>query len=638
MSLASDILNVVLGHGLDQSGGGLQLAVPKVAGKRPGNGRSNPSRAWSKMGRTRNSISSGQVYGAERSTRNDQIRFVSATGGSEASAAQRPRVGGNVAAAGGGGDGGASGPSPVGSPPTVNSAMETDAAVGGGGSNTTSASSPIQSASLSAPGNLDIYLPARPITKTFRKRNLFFIDVSYNRTMPMPDTTGGFLETGAHIIPWRSPFMYMNISEYMSMQDVALKYRYKKCSFKFSNFSAHTGVLATGDAHINFQYNGVMGWSGLVSGQTVGPHYMYHKNGNERSDLNHYDVWSAFSNPQRDRGYRPYTNYLGLLPQIQDIVGCPPGGTDGANVTSRISFFDPMDAAFMEFGKLPISNFERTMTERRWRNGWKNTRMMGNVVDPNTYPMHSSEVMYGGAPFIMKAGNSVNRPSNGRYPNDNGWLDQPNSGNMMWHHTVIGMQEMLAQYSCDDIDPDVSAQPSAIGRSISEAGISGVTLRNPLDTFYFGFSVPSPTGQDPIVYMSFMLESELEVEIVPHFDSNNDWSNQQYLYNWGGGTDNVQVVGDGTPFIRQRMIRAADRDAGDVQTQGYINRIGYRQLQHTPMTTNSTAGGKPGTDPCGDYPAALHTNLNSGGVMDYNPSLPWNQPAQFGYTSFNNFG
>ena len=151
------------------------------------------------------------------------------------------------------------------------------------------------------------------------------------------------------------------------------------------------------------------------------------------------------------------------------------------------------------------------------------------------------------------------------------------------------------------------------------------------------FSVPSPTGQDPIVYMSFMLESELEVEIVPHFDSNNDWSNQQYLYNWGGGFDVVKVVGDGTPFIRQRMIRAADRDTGDEQTQGHVNRIGYRQLQHIPMTTNSTSGGKPGTDPCGDYPTPVHTNLNSGGVMDYNPSANWVSPAQFGYTSFGNF-
>ena len=380
--------------------------------------------------------------------------------------------------------------------------METDAAVGGGGSNTTSASSPIQSASLSAPGNLDIYLPARTITKTFRKRNLFFIDVSYNRIMPAPDTISGVVHTGAHVVPWRSPFMYMNQNEYLTMQDVALKYRYKKCSFKFSNFSAHTGNLATGDAHINFQYNGVMGWSGLVSGQTVGPHYFYRKDGVNVYTLNHQDVWATFSNPNRDRGYRPFNNLLALKPQVNDIMGCPKDAPTTENVTSRLAYFDPIDAAFMEFGKLPISSFERTMTERRWRNGWKNTRMMGVNHPGPTYQYHASETMYGGASFAIKSSNTANKLANGRYPNENGLLDDTESGQMPVHSTVQYFD--LGRLAYDDIDPDVSAQQSAFGRSVSEAGMANVTLRNPLDTFFFGFSVPSPTGQDPIVYMSFI--------------------------------------------------------------------------------------------------------------------------------------
>ena len=96
-------------------------------------------------------------------------------------------------------------------------------------------------------------------------------------------------------------------------------------------------------------------------------------------------------------------------------------------------------------------------------------------------------------------------------------------------------------------------------------------------------------------------------------------------------------MGDGCAFIRQRMIRAADRNEGNARTDGHVNRIGYRQLQHIPMTTNSTTGGKPGTDPCGDYPSAVHTNLNSGGVMDYSASNNWATPSQFGYVSFDNF-
>ena len=493
----------------------------------------------------------------------------------------------------------------------------------GGGEGGTTGSSPIAMSRMLAPGNLDVYLSARPITKTFHKRNLFYVAV---KALPQPTPNEhGQVPNVANALPWRSPFMYMNMNEYLNMTHHSMKYRYKSCKIEFSNFMAHTGTLASSPtAHINFAYNGVMGYAGLVSGQVVGPHILSFGGGGQAT---HQDVHDNFSASYRERVYSPWPTSLDLFPQCKDILGGSVSGGTGTGVTSRVTYFDPIDTAFMELGKLPITVFQRQMTERRWRNGRKATRMMGFLQKTNDFPQHNCEAMYGGARAVPLA-TSNTAVTNGRYPNESG-MDMRSVNADMASFANNGTMDATfwAGGIFDDIDPDVHSQFSAFGREPSDAQMANVTLRNPLDTFYFGFLIPNTTEDDPHVYMAFAVETTLEVEMVPWSDVNNDYQFRNRLFHYSTGA--TTEMDDGSAFLRDWQIRAANNSS----LSGPINRVGYRQLQQAPVTINSMSGGKEQDTPV-ILPQTLHANLNSGGAAAYTPTVPWTEYSAFGYPSF----
>ena len=446
-----------------------------------------------------------------------------------------------------------------------------------------SATSAIQAVKLVAPGNLDIYLPNTVQTRVYRKRNHFYIDVNAENTYAF--STGLFGNfTGMHSLPWRSQFMYMNANEFLQLNNNCVKYRYKECSIKFSNMMTHTGTLGgTSDPHINMTYNGVMCYAGISNARVLGPYSMVTK---ENKPVDHGTVHDNWSDADRQpQTYREWNTHVSMLPQVKSLVEGAQGGSAILNTNVNL-----WDTAYAKLGDLPIKEFTRSMTERRWRNALGYTRMMGTTDITNGYgPPQAS--MYGGHAYpgdgdgyvgLTEAG-VKGAITNGRFPN---FLNCQYPGHSSYS-AMIADSGQLGKYFGEDIDPDVSTQSSIMYNDVAGANISSLTHRNPYDLFYFGFSVPKPTGQDPHVYVSFTIESELEVEYVNEMDINQDLQNMMAIYQRNSKDEPLKLMDtpDGMGYLN---ICGGKNLLNGRVSYGYnrSSRVGDRSLQSIPITIN----------------------------------------------------
>lgn len=405
-------------------------------------------------------------------------------------------------------------------------------------------------------------------TKTYRKVNRFSVNINEHPTIAVPDEDG-HVQRVCHVVPWRDAYMYMSQQELDLLHTCCVKYRYKRAGFAFKNFTTHTANIAgSPDPHLSVNYGGVLGFCGVADSESFGPWYSTDASGVvTNSSL----VERTMSNANRSNFYREYPFHLSLIGHYAHF--------DTTNHTGVKSYPNVIDRAITGIGSLPISQCVMNMTDRRWRNSRFFTNRMG-VNKVNGVSRTMSE-----------------RPTGGLF-NINSNYDLYGFNNPSVRR--LGQFDNLQEFSNDDgddIDPNVTNQISVFGLGYPAPGnsttLSGAyqkietTLRDNVDLFYFGFLVPLPdNATEPNVFISFEMETELEVEYVPIIDADIPIQNRNYHATIGSDSILYNPIGTGSgsdsfPYLLRKTL--------DTPLSNTASHFGALDITRVPPTNSAAA-------------------------------------------------
>lgn len=364
------------------------------------------------------------------------------------------------------------------------------------------------------------YIPEHPTTlKTiFRKKNRFTVNVKDFTGPPGGLDPNGFLDVATNIIPWRSSACYMNDAEADNLWKNSAKYRYIRCAHKLSNFTTHSGFVSGSDKW-SIQYGGITCYSGTTDEQHLGNYGMFNSpDGVAMNRTTHSVIKDFFSASYRMRGFRPWPCKLMVRPKVYASLNGP--------VRDHFAFtFDPIDHCTTTVGQLPDTTFSHTFPER-WRSEWSAPGEMW-YKDPQT-----------AQPFVNASGGAA-------------FSDGTANGKT----AIMGLYRSVGTGKYEDVCPPIPAQQSifhpSANNTYDRASLMDDTTQVSMPVFMFGFMVPLPPAALPDVniFVSFEIESELEVEYVPMMTAigevvrNRQWYNKANTSNFAVQVEDINVIG-----------------------------------------------------------------------------------------------
>lgn len=423
-------------------------------------------------------------------------------------------------------------------------------------------------------------------SRIYKKKNRFTVHISEFQKVPLLFATGQPVNTQTNILPWRSSGMYMNHSEMAMLQALTSRYRYVGCRHNFTNFSTHSAQIS-GSTTFNVQYGGVNCYSGVFSERQLG-HYMISKIGNSWTPptncFTHEETINTFSSNQRERGYKQWQPRLWVHPKVhhRDV--------DGKTIYSNT--FDPLDHCTTTIGNMPHKTFEHIFPER-WRNG------------------------FWGAPGYVWGSTTIADSAN---------LQHTNQGFATLEHAASTHRYPMAGMGpdhigqCDDVCPSYFQQQSSMAVMKPNTGVNYHTLME--DTtqisqpvFLFGFVIPIPEdlANDPNIFVSFELESELLVEYENLLDTTTDiLTNRNWVVkhdnigSWSAPRDDAQGFVPGVNIINAIASRTSTM-FGEENPKHYL---GAENNRLTPYTANQIKLG--GYFSTSQYSPDIQPNGNTG--------------------------
>ncbi len=401
---------------------------------------------------------------------------------------------------GGGAGVAANAPNPIPAPTTTKEE-------GDGDGNSVGASGQVQDIKINRP----IIIPSKPkiLRKTYYKKNQFYIN-AINKFGDDLVAIYGHSQAKSmtwHTVPWRHSSMYMNDREWRNLQGISKMYRYKKCAFRFSNITCHTGLLTgTGTPSVQLGYNGVLCMSNILGVDEIGPTTVMYSGTTQPAAAS--NVKKEFSHPSRTHGYKPYPFHLKTCSQMNQI-----DLTTSAQM-GRFQLPNIMDRMYTKVGSFPHTEWGTEIPDR-WRNSF-------GTITPGTF-LYKANAEFSSA---NTADSEYMGDSLGIRPIGNG------NGRLYGCHSRM-IKGDGDYYNAENIFPVLNRQQSNYGSS-KYGYIDDLTLikHDPMQ-FVFGFTLPVPEGTvEPNVYIAFELESEVEVEYVPlTFDNDNDFLSEDINLN-----------------------------------------------------------------------------------------------------------
>lgn len=346
------------------------------------------------------------------------------------------------------------------------------------------------------------------VTKRFYKKNQFYINALDNFNSEKTAVKSyGLAHTKWHCMPWRHSGFYINDREWRNLQGISKAYRYKKCGFKMSNVTCHTGLLTgTGTPSVQLGYNGVLCMSNILSMNDIGPSTVVNESGDVLAGAT---VKEMISNPYRTKGYKKFPFHLDTTTQVNQL------DYTGIDQFTTLQLPNIMDRMYTKIGSFPHTEWG-TVIPDRWRSSFGSVTP-GSMLWNTNEEWNQDEVKfkngYGDSMGYRELGGSMTNRIARLYG---------------CHSRNVSLNPWINN---DNIYPVENRQQSIYGNSNFQ-NIDDLTLiKNDPQQFVFGFTLPVPEGtNEPNVYIAFELETEIEVEYVPlTFDSDGDYISNTIL-------------------------------------------------------------------------------------------------------------